>query len=288
MRSIQSLVVGSLAVAGTLYVGLFASRAAAQDLSACGQNMYVGVEAQCKFVPPAECEVMCTPVNVEAACAAELSASCSGQCNVQLEASCNVDCSASCEADCNVNPGQFECQAECRGQCDADCSAQCKSSGDTHCQASCRASCTGSCDASCKVTPPSADCKAKCNASCSGSCKAKANAQCNIDCQAKGYIDCEARVTGGCKGSCRANPDGGLFCDGQFVKSESVDQCAAAIEALLDVEVQGYAEGSCANGTCSGEAGASCSSMPGQTGSFAALAGVLGLALAAFIRRRRA
>jgi len=281
----------SIAVATSLGLGLFAANAGAQDLSACGENMYIKAEANCSFEPPATCQARCTPITVEAACAAELSVACEGECNVQLEASCEVDCSGSCEASCMVDPGKFECAASCRGSCEGDCEASCGNSSDTHCRASCKASCSGSCDASCDVRAPSANCKAKCDASCSGSCKAKANAKCQVDCQANGYVNCSAKVEGGCKAECMTNPNGGLFCDGQFVKSDNIDECVDALKGVLDINVQGYATGSamCSGGECTagGESGASCSALNNKDSGLSALAGLLLFGTVTTLRRRR-
>lgn len=283
----------SLAVASSLGLGLFAANAGAQDLSACGESMYIRAEAQCKFEPPATCEAMCTPITVEAACAADLSVSCEGQCNADIDVSCQGSCQASCQGQCTVDPGKFECAASCRGSCEANCDADCAARpGDAHCKASCKASCSGSCDASCDVRAPSADCNAKCEASCSGSCKAKANFDCQVDCQASGYAKCEADITGGCKVECMENPNGGLFCDGQFVKSDNIDECVEALKGLLDINVQGYAEGSasCMNGECNlgGESGASCSALGSPTESgLSALAGLLVFGSVTALRRRR-
>jgi hypothetical protein len=284
--------ISGIVVASTLCLGLFAARASAQDLSACGQNMYIEANAECELVEPVQCEAMCTPVTIEAACAAELTAECSGQCNVELQASCTVDCGATCEAKCKVDPGKFDCSASCQADCSADCDARCSGGkGGAHCAASCKASCSGSCNARCDVDLPSVDSKAKCDASCSGSCKAKANADCQIMCQADFDAKCDFDVEGGCKAECRKNPDGGLFCDGQIVKSESIDQCADAIRNLLNGSIDGYAEGSarCMDGKCtsSGEAGASCSALAGRQGPAGAASALMVFGLAYLLRRRR-
>lgn len=260
-------------------------------LSSCG-DVYVKGGAQCTVRPPsAECTAQCTPLNVEASCAADLRASCTGGCNVNIDASCTASCSGSCEADCKVDPGAFDCSAKCQASCSGSCDATCAAKpNDAHCKASCKATCAGSCNVDCKVAPPSADCKAKCDASCKGSCHAKANANCEIDCQAKGYVDCDARVTGGCKAACTTDK-GALFCDGQFVDTNNLDQCVAALEGLLKIDVQGYAQGNagCDGGTCTAtaEAGANCSVRPFAKSSGAGLFGLSLLGLATVLRRRR-
>jgi hypothetical protein len=281
-----------LGVAGSLCSWLFAAHSEAQDLSACGQNMFVKAEATCELVPPATCETMCTPVSIEAVCAAELTAKCDGQCKLEAEVSCTGSCGASCEAECTVDPGKFDCSAECQGTCAADCDARCAGGkGGAHCAASCKANCSGSCNAKCDVAPPSADCKAKCQASCSGSCKAKANADCQVSCQADFDAKCTFDVEGGCKAECRKNPDGGLFCDGQIVKSDSIDECADAIKGLLNGKVDLTAAGSavCENGMCDteGEASASCSLAPGASAAGGLLSAAFSVGLVALLRRRR-
>lgn len=292
-KPMRSLCFVSLSIAVAASALAPCPSAQAQNLDSC-DNVYVADRAQCTVIPPtAQCDVMCTPVSLEASCAADLYVDCNGKCNASLDASCNVDCSASCMASCNVDPGALDCSAQCQGECAGDCDAQCgKPGAAAHCSASCKASCTGSCNASCKVVPPSASCKAKCDASCKGSCHAKANVDCNVKCQADGYVACQARLKGGCEAACKTQK-GALFCEGQFVDTHNLDQCVAALKKALDVNVQGYAEGnsSCDAGTCeaTGSAGASCAlvhgSRAGSGGAAMTLLGVLGLVFSA--RRRR-
>jgi hypothetical protein len=288
MRARQAWV---LIGASTLSVGIFGTHASAQDLSACG-NMYISAEAECEYVPEAECKAQCTPVHLEAACAAELSVDCQGMCNLEAQASCTASCSGGCMADCMVDQGKFDCSASCQASCAGDCSASCRGSSDKHCEASCKGACSGSCNAKCDVVPPSASCQAKCEASCSGSCQADVNFDCQVDCQADGYVQCEADLKGGCEVECTRNENGGLFCDGQFVRSPSVDECAAAIEAVLDIEVEASASGSSScddAGTCQaeGRADVSCSALPVGGGGSGLLASVFGLGAALAWRRRR-
>ncbi|HEY1532693.1 MAG TPA: hypothetical protein VGF76_01700, partial [Polyangiaceae bacterium] len=115
----------------------------------------------------------------------------------------------------------------------------------------------------------------------------------------KGYATCEAKVEGGCKADCQ-DPKGALFCDGQYVDHNgSVDQCIAAIRALLptvtiDVSAQSSGSSSCdpntstcmANGEAS--ASASCAFSPRHAGE-GGLAGAFALfaALGAVCLRRR-
>jgi len=288
MRTIAQLVVGLL----TFAVPVLATSNASAGLDACG-DIHVEANAQCEVVVGAECDARCEPVRFEAACAADLQASCEGQCDASFEASCTASCQGSCQAECEVNPPSFSCSAECNANCGANCDAQCSASGNKgECRASCEASCSAECDASCSATPGSASCEAKCEASCEGECTAEANLDCQVECQASGYVDCKADLQGGCEVRCD-DPEGALFCDGQYVDAgNNLEKCVAALEAALNIEVEGYAHGECSGNKCEAEAGVSCALMPGSPGSLdsrvlAALAAGLGVAVVARRRRRR-
>jgi hypothetical protein len=110
-------------------------------------------------------------------------------------------------------------------------------------------------------------------------------------CQTNFDAMCTFDVEGGCKAECRKNPEGGLFCDGQIVKSASIDECADAIKGLLNGSIEGYAEGSamCSGGDCTagGDAGASCSALSGKDSASGALSALLVFGLAYAARRRQ-
>jgi hypothetical protein len=255
----------------------------ADALSACGAFEF-SAGAQCEMRVSGGCTTSCEPVSFTAECSAELYVGCQGQCNAQIEAGCSATCDASCHAQCDVDPGKFDCAASCRADCGATCNARCAGAANgAECAASCKATCGGQCDARCEVVKPSADCDAKCKATCDGSCSAKANMDCQIDCQSDGYVDCKTDLKGGCETACQ-RPEGALFCDNQFVDvGDQIDACVAELQAALQIEVTGYAEGNaeCSGGRCTaeGEAGFSC--MQGRGDTSGSALGVLG-ALAAF------
>lgn len=287
IRRITRTLLGALALAAPLGVS---ATAEAAGLDSCG-NIYVSAEAECTVYANVECEAMCTPITVEAACAAELTANCQGECNVSASAECTGSCSADCTARCDVKPAEFNCIADCQGSCSADCDGRCAAGeGGAECRASCRASCSGSCDASCEVTPAEADCEAKCEASCSGSCKAEANADCQIDCQADGYVECKADLEGGCKGHCN-EPEGALFCDGQYVDAgNNLEECIAALKAIFNFNIEGYADGNaqCSGNTCTAEGIAGCSCSADAPGDVPLAALGLAFVVLGATRRRRA
>lgn len=268
----------------------FAASPAHAGIEACG-NIDVKADAQCKVEVSGGCTAKCEPVSFEAACAGKLEASCSGKCNADISADCSASCGASCKGSCTGNPGSFDCKGSCSLDCEGSCSASCQGKPNgSECQASCKAQCGARCDASCQATPPSATCDAKCEASCSGSCKAKANVDCSVNCQASGYVDCKAKLSGGCKAQCE-DPKGALFCNGNYVDTGgNLENCIAALNAILKIRVDASATGSCSGNSCEGEANVSvgaCEASPGArpVGGAGLVVGVG--ALAFLVRRRR-
>ncbi len=279
----------------TGFVLLAASQEAhAQGLESCG-DIHVEAEAMCEVIAPgAQCVAECTPIKVEAACAAKLQVACDGECSASASVDCTGSCQADCSASCQVDPGRFDCRGECRADCSASCSGMCQADGNSaECQGACMATCDSNCDVSCDVELPEADCDAKCEASCEGSCEAEAEAECQIDCQADGFAECKVDVQGGCEVQCETQ-EGALFCDGNYVDyGNNLEQCVLAIEAVINANVEGYAEGesSCEGNSCmaEGKAGVSCSALPGSRtggGLPAALAGLFALGFVVARRRR--
>jgi hypothetical protein len=259
-------------------------------IGACG-DIHVEAEAQCEVKGGIECEAQCEPIAFEAQCAANLQVQCEGECNVGADVQCAGSCQADCEGQCEVNPAEFDCRGECVGSCEGDCMGRCAADeSGSECVASCQANCEGHCSGQCDVTPASADCSGKCEASCEGRCEADVNADCQVDCQAEGYIDCKAELQGGCKIDCDAE-QGALFCDGQWVDhGGNLGECVDSLRAVLNIEVEGYAEGSCDGNSCEGTAGGSisCAVEPsGDCGRSGALMGAFGLMVVGFAARRR-
>ncbi len=284
----------TLALALGALAASFVPRVAHAGISACN-NIDVRADARCELVASGGCTAQCEPTRFRAACAGKLTAQCDGECNATIDASCTASCRADCQAECDVDPGSFDCRGSCTGSCDADCDAQCGSSGtSSECSAACRANCSAKCDGQCQATRPSADCSGKCEASCQGSCQAKASAKCQIDCQAELEGSCTAELEGGCKARCQ-QPEGALFCDGQYVDTgNNLQQCIDALRTALDIQVSGSASGECSDGTCSGraEASASCSSSrraesPNPQAPLVPAMVVLGTIAIVTVRRRR-
>lgn len=267
----------------------FVSRAEARSLAACGDLYFQGSgNFECEvYVDPPECKAKCEPLSFEAECAAELRVGCDAECNIMAEASCTTTCQGSCTAECNG--GEFDCEAYCEGNCTADCDAECSAAANKgECRASCEATCQGECTAGCNVQAP--DCEAQCQGCCSGECTADVNMDCQVNCQAEGYVNCKAELQGGCEAQCDSG-EGSMFCDGQWVQSTNIDDCAAALAAAFSIEVTYYADAECEGNTCKAEAGCSCSTVPSQSdfslGFLGLGAAVLGLAGVRRVSRRK-
>jgi hypothetical protein len=283
---------GTLALSA---IGLTARPAAAADtdLSSCG-DIHVEAKSTCEVKVGVECQAECTPVNFEAACAADLAVECKGMCNAQASAMCTASCDVSaCQAECEVDPGKFDCTAECSANADAHCQGECTAAGNKgECVASCKASIQAECNTSCEATPPSANCQARCQARCEGECRGEANVDCQVNCQSSGYVECEAQLEGGCKAQCD-KPEGAVFCDTEYVDTgNNAEECIAALNAIITANVDVSARGSaeCSGNSCEAEGEASCSARMSPTvprGGAAAILAGFGLALVLGARRRK-
>jgi hypothetical protein len=288
--TLRRLVSTSILALAAFALGSLPRAARADILSDCG-NIDIQANAQCTMEVSGGCTAQCTPINFQASCSASLQAQCSGGCTASASASCTGSCDTNCNASCTANPGTFNCEGSCEADCSGNCQAQCASDANqSECTATCKTNCGANCHGQCSGTPPSASCQAQCQASCSGSCTAQANVSCDVKCQESGYASCEANLTGGCQAQCQA-PQGALFCDGQYVDvGNNLDKCVNDLKNLLNIQVSGYAYGSCSGNTCQGTAGgsASCGQIaPGGPAS----SGLLGIGVAAVlagcVRRRK-
>jgi hypothetical protein len=248
-------------------------------LSDCG-NIDLSGNESCSFMTSGGCTSQCTPVNVDVSCAGQLETMCGGTCNGTIDTSCTSTCTSSCTATCMANPGSFSCSGSCEADCSGHCQSQCSSDANQdECTASCKETCGANCNTHCTSTAPSADCTDQCTASCTGSCQAQANFTCDISCQEMGYASCQSMVTGGCMTQCQ-QPQGALFCNGQFVNVDT-SQLAACEEQLaselsINVNVSASATGS-----------ASCGQIaPGAPVAGSVFAVGLGLGIAGAVRRR--
>jgi hypothetical protein len=228
-------------------------QAAAVDLSACGE-IHIEASAQCEVEVGGGCKSMCEPLRFETVCTTKRYKVCKNKCQIEPPSvECTGSCTAGCSAKCEADPGSVECYASCNTDCMASCQAGCDAS---NCEATCKATCSTECDASCSVTPPSASCDAKCSASCDGSCQITAPyISCQVQCQEVELPDCETELKGGCEIECE-QPEGALFCDGQYVDHggklrECIDQLNALLNSVVNVSASASLTSDCSDGLCS-------------------------------------
>lgn len=279
------LVTSFVPLMAALALPLLAPAQAHAGIDACG-NLHVEADAQCELVAEG-CDVECTPLAVEASCAAGLQVECAGGCDLDADIECTASCQADCEAYCRVDPGSFDCAASCRGDCSASCEARC-ATGDSECFASCEANCSAECDASCELVAPEADCVAQCEMCCGGSCRAEVNLDCQLDCQADAFAECSLDAQGGCEADC-SDAGGALICDGNYVDHGGrLEECIDALTGILDGEIEGSAELSCQGGECrfDSQGSLSCSVAEGSEAPMGLAFGTFVL-LALYGRRRR-
>jgi hypothetical protein len=237
----------------------FAPTAAEAGIEACG-NIHLAAGAQCEFKTSGGCLAECEPLNFKAACAAEGALGCQGDCSLDADVACTTDCNADCRASCDIDPAQFDCRAacqtDCAASCDGTCEARCSDSEClAECSAGCEATCSTECDVGCDIEPGQVDCEAQCNGCCGGSCSAEINLDCQLDCQADLQVSCEAELQGGCEIACE-DPQGALFCDGQYVNVDNLEACLLALADELNIEVD--ASGECSGNRCEGQISVGC------------------------------
>ena len=192
-------------------------------ITPCG-NFNFAAGATCKIEVSGGCTADCSPLSFEAAC--------TGMCNASSNTTCVDDCGTTCIAMCD--PAALDCFVGCHAECDDPTIAACKQKHPTDdCAKTARAQCDVHCKDSCQV-PPS-NCQEHCTKCCTGSC----TTQVNFDCD----FSCFADVRGGCEVQCQ-KPEGGIFCNGQYVHTSDVAACIRYLATQginVDVSAQGSA-----------------------------------------------
>lgn len=70
-----------------------------------------------------------------------------------------------------------------------------------------------------------------------GSCTAEATIDCQLNCQTEQYVECEEEMVETCETECETT-GGAIFCDGQFLAVEDIDECAEELSAEIDIHVE--------------------------------------------------
>lgn len=240
-----------------VFAAVAPATASAAGPEACGGIDFWSV-SECHFEFDGGCESQCEPLSFSAAC--------DGQCNLDIEGSCTASCEASCTSECHYDPAQFSCEATCTADCRAGASAHC--GADSSCASYFEANCQAQCEGECSLVPPSASCEARCQSCCAGSCELQANAECELE--------CTANLEGGCVVDCR-QPEGALFCDGQYIPVQDLPTCVEYLISNFSVELEAEAHA---------EMTLTCATTPPGLGDTRAPLWLAGLAVGAALLRR--
>jgi hypothetical protein len=214
----RSLALATLFGALAFSTPLLVTSDARADIGVCGAL----ASSSCSFVTGGGCDTQCTPVNMTVSCGA----TCNQTCTETPSTTCATTCETSCKTSCT--PGQTHCATFCEDDCKASCSGYCT---DDTCTGECEGSCQGQCATACVQDPP--DCDTLCQTGCETSCQVKENLKCYVSCD----DTCTTSLTGGCKTDCEA-PYGALFCDGQYVKLDDYNDCAASFNVSGSVSAK--------------------------------------------------
>jgi len=256
-------------VLATLPLALAAQTAQAAD--PCGKFDFSEGSFTCKIEVEGGCTAQCTPLSFKAGC--------TGGCTATATTTCVGNCGTQCLAECN--PELLDCFAGCHAECDEPLKQECMAK---HPQDDCVelavAQCDMHCETSCEV-PPS-DCQEHCKSCCTGGCTTQANYDCDYA--------CFAELQGGCDVQCQ-EPDGALFCNGQYVYATDIETCITHLATQgIEVDVSARGKVECTLAGCAGD-GTSTACTTSNAGLGAAGAGGLGAILTgiafAFAAKRR-
>jgi hypothetical protein len=275
MTNFGKLALSLLAIPGLMLVSstAFAFNTPAE----CGNFDFNKNSAGCAIKVEGGCTAECKPLNFVAGC--------KGGCSVSATTMCTGDCGTQCLAQCN--PAALDCMNGCHTECDQPAIARCQMTNPPpyDCVAAAKAACQGHCEDSCNVPMMGADpCQDHCIACCSGSCTTDVNMSCDLQ--------CFATLEGGCNVAC-TRPEGGLFCNGQYVNASDVQGCISALVAQgLQVDVSAQASVTCGITGCDGTGtgsvgGLSCAAAPGTESPFAPIVVAMGMAAAGISMSRR-
>ncbi len=222
-------------------IALTAPNAHAVAVEACGNfDFDLSSGLNCQIQVEGGCTASCTPLKFEAAC--------TGGCSLTADSMCTDSCGAQCVSTCN--PALLDCFAGCHSECDAPTQAICEENGTRDdCEEMAVAQCDIHCNESCAVPPN--NCQEHCTRCCTGSCTTRVNFDCNLD--------CFASVEGGCEAAC-TEPNGGLFCNGQYVNAAEVEACIIALASEgVEVDISARGTVTCDLSGCTGDGSTGCS-----------------------------
>ncbi|HEX2879398.1 MAG TPA: hypothetical protein VHO25_07660 [Polyangiaceae bacterium] len=231
------LIGGSLI--GILVAAFDPTAAHAANLDQCGGIFLRNSDARCEFRTEEHCSATCSYGSVQSSCVAQIYERCERECTEVPSEQCEIQCRETCTSEC-AKPIEEDLSqvAQCEALCDSDCQLSCTDPCGK-CDEACLYTCSDKCTEQCRnMTADSqpAECDTTCTTACTASCTAKANSQCQIDCQNRVFEDCEPTLVERCLEGCETQV-GAIFCDGQYLDSSDVEECAAEIDSEAGIQV---------------------------------------------------
>jgi hypothetical protein len=238
----MSIRISSALSASALLLGLaiLPNTAHAAALDKCG-GVFLTSASQCEFKPIQDCMTTCSTTSVEQSCAQQTYTTCSDMCTTTDTTACTQTHSTSCSMECDSISTQSShdvCVSECSNNCTSDAVSKGDFGGDHNsCSESCGHDCNTQCD-SCSTTDQSTDCTTKCMSIVQSECLEEVNRDCVLDCQTNNYTSCQTDTVNTCNTTCQ-NKGGAIFCDGQFLDADNLQDCAdqLATEFSFNIDV---------------------------------------------------
>jgi MYXO-CTERM domain-containing protein len=288
----MSIRITSALSASALLFGLsiLPSAAHAAALDKCG-GIFLTSASQCEFKPTQDCNTTCATTSVEQSCAAQTYTTCSASCTTTDVTSCMTTHSDSCSKECDTITTESShdvCVKECSSDCTSDAVSKNDFGGDaTKCGESCGHDCSTQCD-SCSTTDQMTDCTTKCMAIVQSECMEEVNRDCVLSCQTDNYDTCTTNTVNTCTTSCQ-DKGGAIFCDGQFVSADNLQDCAdqLASEFSFNINVTASASATVSTATNDTKSSNKCSFGAAPRHSNGMILGALAVLGIAVTRRRR-
>jgi MYXO-CTERM domain-containing protein len=278
-------------------LSLLPGTAHAKALDKCG-GIFLTASSACEFKPIQDCMTTCSTTSVEQVCAQKTFTMCSSMCTVSDTTMCTQTHTDSCMKECDsisTKSSHEVCTSECTDGCTNDAVGKHDFDGDQDkCHKNCDHDCNSHCD-SCSTSDQSTDCMTKCTSIIQNECTEEVNRDCTLSCQTDNFTSCQTDTVNTCNTTC-TDKGGAIFCDGQFLSADNLQDCADQLAAEfsfnIDVTVHATVNGNGSvtttnsNGTKSTTHCSFSPPTPGHSGMALGALAALGIVVAR--RRRRA
>jgi len=220
---------------GSLALVLATNAALATGLEQCGEVVLRDTDIRCELRTEEHCSASCSYGSVQSSCVAEIYEACERECTAMPSEECQTQCQETCTTNCTA-PAVGEASTQCESLCVSDCEVTCTNPCGK-CDEACLHTCSDKCGEQCQSLQgdgQAPDCSTTCGTACTASCTAQANSQCQIDCQNRVFEECEPTMVERCVAECEI---GAIFCNGQYLDSSDVEECAAELGDETGIQV---------------------------------------------------